>query len=419
MKKGIVVLLVVMLVSSMLLTGCGSKQSENVIRFATWDTENVLEVQKKIAKRFEELNPGVKVQVEAYGEGYDQKVAAGFGAKNPPDVMYMWDFPTYKASLEPLNEYMNKDESFKELMKDLYPGILNYSTMDNNVYGLPVGYTSHVIYYNKTLFDKAGIPYPTGDWTWDEFRETARKLSDPANKVYGFALSTQPDPYDFEQFLWTDGTAYIAPDGSTVNGYLNSQATISRMQFFSDMIKEGSAMGAQDSISKAFRGGNVAMQESGIWPLAAHKEAIGAENLGIAALPRAAKGTPAKSVINSSALSMAKDAKNKELAWKFIKFYTSSEAVKMRAEIDLPVLQSVAKELGYLEDPYYAPFYEMLQAAEGNTPSFLLHPEYSKIAEKILFAIEKTFVDTINGQPVDVKANFDNAVEECKPFFTK
>lgn len=406
-----------LIMSSMAMVGCSSKPKEQVLRFATWDTEAVLETQKKIAKRFEETHPGVKIQVEAYGEGYEQKIAAGFGAKNAPDVMYMWDFPTYQASLEPLNTYMDADADFKTLKEDLYPGILNYSTIDNNVLGLPVGYTSHVIYYNKTLFKNAGVAEPTGEWTWDEFRATAQKLSNKEKDIYGFALSTQPDPYDFEQFFWNDGTAYLSPDGKTADGYLNSPAAVKRMQFFADMIKEGSALGAQDSVSKAFRGGNIAMQESGIWPLSAHKEAIGAENLGIVGLPRSEKGKDATSVINSSALSMAKDSKQKELAWEFIKFYTSPEAVKMRAEIDLPVLKTVAEELGYTKDPYYAPFYSMLETAEGHTPAFLLNDNYTKIAEKITLAIEKVFVDTINGQPVDVKAALDQAVADSAEFF--
>lgn len=414
-KLWTLLLILALLVSSLGLSGCGPKQT--VLRFATWDSETALEVQKKIALRFEELNPGIKVQVEAYGDGYEQKLAAGFGAKNAPDVMYMWDFPTYKASLEPLNTYMDADESFKALQADLYPGILNYSTIDDAVLGLPVGYTSHVIYYNKLLFKEAGIPEPTSDWTWDEFREIANKLTNKEKSISGFAVPTQPDPYDFEQFLWNDGTSFLSPDGKSAEGYLNSEATINRMQFFADMIKEGSAVGAQDSVSKMFRGGNVAMQESGIWPLSAHKEAIGADNLGVVALPRSQKDAPATSVINSSALSMSKDSKQKELAWTFIKFYTSAEAVKMRAEIDLPVMKSVAEELGYTTDTFYAPFYSMLETSEGHTPAFLLNDNYSKISEKISFAIEKVFVDTINGEPVDVKAIFDNAVAECAEFF--
>lgn len=405
--------LLLVLILAFGLLGC-AKEEENVIRFATWDSEDTLEVQKAIAKRFEELNPGVTVQVEGYGDGYDQKIAAGFGAKNAPDVMYMWDFPTYQASLEPLNSYMDSDESFKALMDDLYPGILNYSTMNDNVLGMPVGYTSHVIYYNKALFDRAGVAYPEAGWTWDDLREKAIALSALSADIYGFAFATSPDPYDFEQYYWSYGTAYLSEDGKTMDGYFNSPEAVAMMQMFSDMVKEGSALGAQDSISGSFRGGNVAMQESGIWPLERHIESIGEENLGIVSLPVAKE---ASSVINSSAICMAKDSKNKDLAWEFIKFYTSPEAVKMRAKIDLPVLKSVSEELNYTNDPFYKPFYDMLETADSHTPAFLLNPEYSKISEKMLYAIEKVFVDSVNGEAIDVKAILDEAVAESAQFF--
>jgi multiple sugar transport system substrate-binding protein len=413
MKRSIVLVIVFLLVFG--LAGC-TKEKENIVRFATWDSEEALEIQKSIAARFEELHPGVKVQVEAYGDGYDQKMAAGFGAKNAPDVMYMWDFPSYQASLEPLNTYMEGDASFDALKADLYPGILNYSTIGEDVLGLPVGFTSHVIYYNKSLFDQAGVAYPTEGWTWNDLREKAKAISALSEDVFGFAVPTDPDPYDFEQFLWTNGTAYLSEDGSEMDGRFNSKESVEVMQFFSDMIAEGSAWGAQESVSSAFRGGNIAMQESGIWPLGRHKEAIGAENLGVVSLPGFGLNE-AKSVINSSALCMAKDSSNKEMAWEFIKFYTSDEAVRMRAEIDLPVLRSTATDLGYTVDEFYAPFYVMLESSDGYTPSFLLNSEYSKISENIYTAIETTFVETINGVDVDVKQILNTAVEDSSKFF--
>ena len=415
MKKSILFIIISTILFSIILTGC--KEKKNVLRFATWDSEEALEIQKSIVKIFEEQNPGIKVQVEAYGDGYEQKIAAGIGARNAPDVMYMWDYPSYQASLEVLNEYMLDDIEYKELINDFYPGVLNYSTINGNVLGLPVGFTSHVIYYNKKLFDEAGLEYPAPNWTWDDLRETAGRISSLGPDIYGFGFSTIPDPYDFEQYLWTNDSAYLAPDGSTADGYLNHPNTIRTVRFFVDMIKEGSGIALQDSVSTAFRAGNIGMHESGIWPIGRHKESIGAENLGVAVLPGKNEQTPASSVINSSALCMSKDSSKKELAWKFIKFYTSYEAVKMRSEIDLPVLKSVANDLGYLDDPFLKPFYDMLSTAGGHTPSFLLHPEWSKISEEVSTAIERAFVDTINGEPVNVENIFNEAVDNCDQYF--
>ena len=64
-----------------------SSGAATTLRFATWDTGDALKIEQEIAKKFEESHPGTKVQVEAYADGFDQKLADG--AANPPDVMYM------------------------------------------------------------------------------------------------------------------------------------------------------------------------------------------------------------------------------------------------------------------------------------------------------------------------------------------
>ena len=146
MKKIFIINLLLLL----LLVSCGGGSKKNeaadgtvTLRFATWDSGEALNIQKEIAKKFEEKNPNIKVQVEAYGDGFDQKLVAAFGAKDAPDVMYMWDFPTYGSSLEDLNAYIEKDSSVD--MKDFYEGLMNYVQLDGKTYGIPAGFTTHVI----------------------------------------------------------------------------------------------------------------------------------------------------------------------------------------------------------------------------------------------------------------------------------
>ena len=138
-------------------SGTETKDGKTVLRFATWDTGESLKIQQDIAKEFEKENKDVKVQVEAYADGFDQKIAASFGAKNPPDVMYMWDFTTYSQSLEPLDSYIEKDTDIN--MDDFYEGLFNYSKVDDKLYGMPAGFSTMVVYYNKKLFDQYKIPY--------------------------------------------------------------------------------------------------------------------------------------------------------------------------------------------------------------------------------------------------------------------
>lgn len=363
----------------------GAPGGTKTIRFATWDTGDALKIEQDIAKKFESEHPGTKVQVEAYADGFDQKMAAGFGAGNPPDVMYMWDFPTYHQSLEPLDDLVAKDSDIN--VNDFYQGLFNYDKIDGKLYGIPVGFTTRVVYYNKKLFDAAGIPYPKDGWTWDDFQNIAKKLTDKSKKQYGFGVRAENDTYDLQGFVWSNGGSYISDDGKTIDGYMNSPETAQSLQMFGDMVKNGSAVlvggKGQQSGEDVFKAGKLAMWESGIWPLDSFKQA--GIDVGTVEMP-AFQGKPVKGVISESALSIAKDSKQKDLAWEFIKFYASEDAIKMRVA-DLPVRMSVVKELKTDQDPLYKPFYNMLQRSD-NTPAFLLNPNWNDVNRQLSAAVE-------------------------------
>ncbi|KZS47195.1 sugar ABC transporter substrate-binding protein [Paenibacillus glucanolyticus] len=355
------------------------------LRFATWDTGDALKIEQEIAKKFEESHPGTKVQVEAYADGFDQKLAAGFGAANPPDVMYMWDFPTYHQSLEPLDSYASKDEDLN--IDDFYQGLFNYGKIDNQLYGIPAGFTTRVVYYNKKMFDDAGIAYPSDGWTWTEFQENAQKLTDKSKKQYGFGVRAENDTYDLQGFVWSNGGSFISEDGTTIEGYMNSKETAEAIQMLGDMLKNGSAVltggKGQQSGEDIFKAGKIAMWESGIWPLESFRDA--GIDVGTVEMP-AFPGKPVKGVLAESALSIAKDSKNKDLAWEFIKFYVSDEAIKMRVA-DLPVRVSVVNELKKDQDPLYKPYYTMLERSD-NTPAFLLNPKWNEVNRQLSAAVE-------------------------------
>lgn len=426
-RKMVHVCLSFMLVLIVFLAGCSSnettskksskddekKQTSNdgtVLRFATWDSGKNLKIQQQIAKKFEEKNPGVKVQVEAYGDGFDQKLAASFGAKNPPDVMYMWNFPSYYKSLEPLDELAKKDPDMK--LDDFYQGLFNYSSIDGKLYGMPAGFTTRVIYYNKKLFDKANIPYPKDGWTWDEFVDTAKKLTDASNKQYGFALRPEPDTYDLQGFIWSNGSSFVSEDGKQIKGHMNSPETIEVMKSFQSMLKDKTAVLVggknQQSGDDIFKAGKLAMWESGIWPLEGFKDAK--IDFGTVE-PPAFKGKPVKGLVGTSAVSIAKDAKHKELAWEFVKFYSSPEAIKMRTS-DLPVRISVVKELKKEEDANIKPFYTMLERST-NTPAFLLNPKWDEVNRNLSAAINAIML----GQ--DPEQLLNKAVQDSEKYMDK
>lgn len=365
--------------------GGDSSAKTTTLRFATWDSGDTLKIEQEIAKKFEEKNPGIKVQVEAYADGFDQKLAAGFGAANPPDVMYMWDFPTYHQSLEPLDSYASDDKDLN--IDDFYQGLFNYGKIEDKLYGIPAGFTTRVVYYNKKLFDEAGIAYPKDGWTWDEFQEVALKLTDKSKKQYGFGVRAENDTYDLQGLVWSNGGSFVSEDGKTIEGFMNSKETADAIQMLGDMIKNGSAVltggKGQQSGEDIFKAGKIAIWESGIWPLEGFREA--GIDVGTVEMP-AFPGKPVKGILAESALSIAKDSKHKDLAWEFIKFYVSDEAIKMRVA-DLPVRVSVVNELKKDQDPLYKPYYTMLERSD-NTPAFLLNLKWNEVNRQLSAAVE-------------------------------
>ena len=387
--------------------GGKNEKGTSTIRFATWDSGKELQIQQKIAKSFEEKHPGVKVQVETYGDGFDQKLAASFGAKNPPDVMYMWNFPAYYQSLEPMDSYIEGDAEMD--MDDFYQGLFNYSRMDGKIYGMPSGFTTRAIYYNKDLFDAAKIPYPKDGWTWDDFKKISKKLSNPSKKQYGFGIVPEPDTYDLQGLVWSNGGSFISKDGKKVEGHMNSPETTEAIQVLGDLLKNKSAVLVggknQQSGDDIFKAGKIAMWESGIWPLAGFKEA--GINVGTVEVPQFGD-KPAKGVIATSAVSIAKDSKNKDLAYEFVKFYSSPEAIKMRTS-DLPVRISVVKEMNMEQDPLVSPFYKMLERSD-DTPSFLLNENWNEINRNLSAAVNAVML----GQ--DAKSLLNKAAKDSEKY---
>ena len=364
----------------------GNKATDKVtIRFATWDSDDNLTLQQKIIDKFNEAHPNITVSLEAYGSEYDTKLAAGMGANDAPDVMYMWNYPTYKNALEQLDSYIEKEGAgFKD---NFYETLWNYNSSDGKVLGLPVGYTTHVIYYNKDLFDKAGVPYPKSGWTWDDLQAAAKKLNNPSESVSGFAFSGKPDPYDFEMFLWGNETAYIDEKGN-LQGNVNSEKSIEVLTMFQNMLKEGYAITTEGSGSTEMKSGKVAMFSNGAWSIGGLKEA--GINFGVVELP-VFRGGKSVSIVSSSGISMSKNSKNKDAAWEFIKFWTSEEANKARIDYELPVLKSVVESEKLQQDELKRVFYHMLELSEGYTPASYKVENWSEISEKLGLVFEQIF----------------------------
>lgn len=384
---------------------------DQVLRFATWNTDPAsIAINQAIATKFEEANPGVKVQIELYGDGFDDKLTAAMGAGDAPDLMYMWNFPAYKDALLPIDDLVARDAAELNL-DDIPAGLMNISKIDGKTYAMPIGFTTQVVFYNKDMFTAAGVPEPQAGWTWDDLRADAAKFRNAETKTYGYAVDAKPDPFDFEQFFWSNGTKYISDDGKTLDGYMNSPEAVEVLTMFADMIKSEEAValniGDDTPGSSLFKAGKIAMFQSAMWSKTGIDES--GINYGVAPLPSFGS-KPVHSVIGASGLSISKDAKDPELAWKFVKFFSTPEAVEMRTN-DLPIRTSVAEKLGLATDPITKPFFDMLAVSNRETNAFLKNPNWGQIQANLATAIEAVMVEQGNA-----KQHLDDAVANSARF---
>lgn len=379
--------------SMLLVTACSSSDTSNTeteegkvdLRFATWDSGDTVTLQQSLVDEFNASQDEIEVTLEAYGGDYDTKVTAGMGAKDAPDVMYMWNFPEYSGALEPLNSYIEKeDASFKD---NFYEALWSYNSVGDEIYGLPVGYTTHVLYYNKDLFDQKGIPYPTSDWTWEDLQETSKQLTDTENKVSGFAFNAKPGPYEFEMYLWGNNASYVDEDGNLA-GSVDSEQTVEVFEMFQNMEKEGYAIASEGSGLDEMKSGNAAMFIHGAWSIDPLAEA--GVNYGVVEIP-SFEGGQGVSVVNSSGISISKDSEHKDEAFEFIKFWTNETSNIARMGYELPVLKSVVESEGIEQDEIQSVFYSMLERSEGYTPTSFMVEDWNRMAEDLSLAIEKIF----------------------------
>ncbi|MCA9960405.1 MAG: sugar ABC transporter substrate-binding protein [Anaerolineales bacterium] len=164
---------------------------------------------------FEEDNPNIDVVLNNFPEeGFNEKLATMFSASAPPDIFLM-NFRhlgvfTADSALYSLDSLLDSSQALTR--DDFYPAALKAFTYNGMLQCLPQNLSSPVIYYNKALFDAAGLAYPDGSWNWDDFVATARALTldtdgDGTIDQYGFGTSIQA--MRLAPFIWQNGADFM------------------------------------------------------------------------------------------------------------------------------------------------------------------------------------------------------------------
>ncbi len=260
-----------------------------------------------------------------------------------------------RGLLEPLNAYLDKDPEVH--LKDYYPQSLDAFTIGGKLYGLPRDISViAVVYYNKALFQKAGLPFPTDHWNWDDFLEITRKLTarDAKGNVtcWGFVDDwTAAEPWfmslgaDYADD-WRKPTHYTLGDPNFAKG----------LQFRSDLVYRYKVCPSSTAIMALgggpldlFLNGQAALFFSGIWQAPRLRD-ITTFDWDCVLFPQGPTGKRGYRYAMSG-YGMASTSKHKAEAWKLLKYLTGEEGQKGFAKSGLaqPAMVKVAESSAFLD----------------------------------------------------------------------
>lgn len=310
---------------------------QTTLKWSVWDISSTTYYQPLI-EAFEKEHPDVKIEMVDLGSTDYQTVLATelTGSGSDFDVVTVKDVPGYmtlvnKGVLEPLDSYIQS--AGVDLAQ--YKGLTDQITVDGKLYELPFRNDFWVLFYNKDVFDKAGIAYPTNDMTFEEYDALARSLTvdTPGQEVYGAHYHTWRSAVQLFGVLDGKNTIldgkydFLKPYyemvlGEQEDGVCQDYATLKTSGLH---------------YSGAFAQGNVAMMNMGTWFISTLMEKIrtgeytDCTNWGIAKYPHAEGVEPGSTLATITALAIPSNAPHKDLAWEFVNYVSGSKGAEILA----------------------------------------------------------------------------------------
>ena len=300
---------------------------------------------------------------------FRKRLAADFAAGTPPDLFLInyRNLGRFAASgaVEPLTDYLAKSALIKP--NDYYPQALAAFQWNGEQICMPQNISSPVIYYNKTLFDAAGLTYPTDAWTWDGFLETAKMMTqdsdnDGATDVYGFGID--PTLVRATPFVWMNGGDLvddpIAPTRLTLDTPESKEALqwFMALQLTHQVTPDAVAEEAESSLSR-FINGRLAMFMDSRRAVPEFR-AITSFDWDVAALP---VGKTQAIILHADAFCLAAAGQQKDAAWTFLEF--------VNAEAGQTILASTGRIVPSRIDLSTSPVFLDPEAKPANSQAFL------------------------------------------------
>jgi len=386
-------------------SGTGEKDGVTTVKVAFWGSPDEIQIITDSVEEWQKVHPDIKIRFEHTPySGYLNKILTRIAGGAAPDIIatevdYFVSFAKYGV-LEPLDEYYENDPSFS--VKDFFPQVISRFTVNKSLYAIPRDTAPFAcVYYNKDIFDKAGIAYPKDNWTWSEFLDTAQKLTK-------FDEKGRPSQYGFygwawKNFVYGNGGALVDNIENPTKTLIDSPQAVEGLQFYVDLVNKHRVMptpialaNAGMGIDRMFEMGKVAMFLSGIWETPAFRNK---PNLrwDVAMFPKNDKGVRGFGT-GGTGYAILKSSKHKKEAWEIVKALTGPIGQTELAKRGLaqPARISIAEGPAFALDKESPPANKgMLNKAVRYTVYDPFTPRWREIEAKFLQpALDRLF----NGQ---------------------
>lgn len=274
-----------------LLAACGGgtpqgaqtldKDADVTLTFWTGQTADAEKLLEDLAAEFSAEHPNVTIETSPGASTTDdllQKLTAGFASNTYPDISY--SYGAWASELEQSQRTLDISEFVADpaVKWDDFPEAARGTASPNGkTIGFPAVVDNLALIYNTELFAAAGIPEPTNDWSWDDYRSAAKALTDPSKKIYGASYpvtGSEDSSWRLWPMIWQRGGEVI--DESSGKSAFNEQAGVDSLEFLRSMAVDDRSMYLDQTEEKAgplFADGRIGMLISGPWQLYDLKQA--------------------------------------------------------------------------------------------------------------------------------------------------
>lgn len=384
-----------------------------ILRLGTGDSGEGLNPHQEIIARFEAANPDILIQLEAVaGNDYYTRLLTQVAAGDAPDIMQIGDdaVPMFvdKGALVPLNAYIDGEYP---LDPSVYlPGVFAPGQYNGEQWCLPKDFSPLAVYYNKKIFDAAGVAYPSDDWTWDDMLALAQQFTDAETGMWGIQLPATWTS-GFEYWIGAAGGRLISEDGTQYVGYMDSPESIAAVQFYADLYNKYQVAPPPADLNlwgggnTEFENGKAAMRLFGRWPQAG---LLDNPNVDLGVVPPPAGAQPAD-VLFWGGFCISSTTKYPEAAWRLLRFYAGVEGSDVWKEWAIPPVAAAAEEAGLTSDPIDGAWIKGLDILVDR--AYVFTPYWGETADPALrTALETVLIDA----NADVAATMHAAAEAAQ-----